>query len=194
VTKAEIDNGNAVYCAMLDMYPETIHAQDGLGFSPSEGWFFDATQHIRVRPKSVRLVYPGARARLFHEHGLSKNTLVNAVKRFAFGYAYPKLNNVRKPALIRVDGKTHLRSSHDIFGKTHSTAVLALKHFKFCGDLRRRVKQFQQEKAHVHGSREYATMDRLLDVMEAKGATFLGAVSRPADAHGRFVDSGNSTY
>ena len=194
VADPEISNGNAVYCAMLDMYPETIRAQDDLAFSPSDGWFFDATQHISVRPNSVRIVYPGARARLFHEHGLSKNTLGNALKSYAFGYAYPKLNNVRKPVLIRVDGKTHLRSSHAIFGKSHSTAMLALKHFKFCGDLRRRVKQFQQEKAHVHGSREYASMDRLLDVMEAKGASFLGAISQPADTHRRFVDSGNSTY
>ncbi|MEO1161749.1 MAG: glycosyltransferase family 2 protein, partial [Pseudomonadota bacterium] len=187
----------AVWGAMLDMYPECIgvlrEQQKDLAFDPGQGWHFDGQPHLRLRTGTMpRTVYGGSRARLMARYGLNHKVSrrKSVASRFIPWYV-PAYNLVRKPVLFKWREGRFLLNNHNISFEGSTNFLLPIKHYKFTGDLYRRVIQAIQLGSHYDGSSEYRNMRRLLEKMEQEDADFRYPKSMPADNFDNFRRSGN---
>lgn len=187
----------AVWGSMLDMYPESIgilrERQKELTFEPDASWYFDGQRHLRLRAgRAPASVYAGSRARLMAQFGL--NNKVNRAKLFVscmFRSYVPGYNQIRKPILLKWDHGRFLMNNHNITFDGSTNFLLPIKHYKFSGDLYRRVVQAIQLGSHYNGSSEYRDMRRLLDRMEQLDAGFLYSKSMSSNNIDNFRRSGN---
>ncbi|WP_299131778.1 glycosyltransferase family 2 protein [uncultured Amaricoccus sp.] len=188
---------DSVWGVMVDLYPERITPAGP--FRVDGDWFFDARPHLYARPgwKKPMTLYRGSRARLLAEHRISerKGALRAAALRLGLG-GFLKVNNLAKAPLVRWTAGHRFDGSHRVVPPPTVGDILAIMHFKFAGDLGRKVAYALDTKGYEGGSRQYQLMGELLARMEAEGRDFLGRGSRrltsPADLYAAGVGRWNA--
>jgi hypothetical protein len=187
VTESLARRGSAsVWGVMLDLYPRDAAAVRAAGERPlavEDGWYFDARPHLWVRRgwRKPLTLYRGARARLMAENQVLEpgiGRLRGVVGRLGLG-GLLKLNQQSKVPLIRWGRGHRFDGSHRVAPPPAVADILPIMHFKFSGDLARKVAYALETRGYSGGSRQYDLMARLLARMEAGGRSFLGPRSRP---------------
>lgn len=187
----------AVWGVMLDLYPERIgilrEQQKDQVFDPDGAWYFDGQPHLKLRDGEMPAsVYAGSRARLMARFGL--NNKVSRTRSIAarINRSYvPVYNLIRKPFLLKWREGRYFLNNHKIDFEGSTDFLLPIKHYKFTGDLYRRVVQAMKLGSHYNGSSEYRDMKRLLEKMERKDAGFLYPKSMSAQNFDNFRKSEN---
>ncbi|EBA12558.1 glycosyltransferase family 2 protein [Roseobacter sp. CCS2] len=189
---------HAVWSVMLDMYPASIcdlrdmDAQDS--FDLGAAWYFDGLQHLSLREdKSPKVTYGGSRARLLGAHGLNPKA-GSKLQRLGHGLGLKpvRYNAVYKPILIRGTEEAVFETSHQVRLKTNRHALLPLCHFKFNGQVYRRIAQAIADGQHPGGASEYADLARLLTKMDEEESTFLCKSSTRLSGFDDFVRTENA--
>ena len=202
----EWKGARAVWGVMLDVYPVDIEALSELESTTrldiSKTWYFDGQQHLSVlgngKPK---LCYPGARARLYRTYGMDKmypNVRTKRLKKAEWLLRRPwlgikplKYNTIRKPILLKWDRNCYFGSSHDINLVASKHHLLPIQHFRFTGDIYRRIQRAIREGAYYGNSLDHRLMSELLHVMAATNGSFLYRKSRPLQSFDDFVQTRN---
>jgi hypothetical protein len=192
---------------MLDTYPANFHSLVSDKSSPSlnlqADWYFDGEEHLQLRPGTKpRMVYPGARARLFQAFGLSKHyheygigpkySFFTRMKKTRFGRRVLSFNQIHKPVLTKWQAGALFSSSHSTNLLSSQQFLLPLLHFRFTGSLYRRVERALKEKSYSAGSRDYVFISMLLQKMERRNGSFLYRRSRLIDGFEAFTESLNA--
>lgn len=199
--RLEAEGAEAVWGAMIDMYPGRIGditgaaameaagtAADMGGFdlagSGASPWYFDARPHIdpgqlRETPAVPRTVYPGSVARLFATWGvLGQGTLLRRIRRRLSGYRYEGASMIHKTPLVRWRGGDRFLNCHVTSKPVSSTRAVAILHFKFTADLGRKIEYALKSGGYNQGSRSYRLYATLIDRMMQSEAAFTAKVSR----------------
>lgn len=190
--RLEAEGAEAVWGAMIDMYPRDIGDITGPGAAPTGPggfdlagpWYFDARPHIdpaqlRQTPAIPRTVYPGSVSRLFATWDvLPQGTLVRRIRRRISGYRYQGASMIHKTPLVRWRAGDRFLNCHVTSKPVSPTHALAILHFKFTADLGRKIEYALKSGGYNQGSRSYRLYSTLIDRMIKSEATFLGKVSR----------------
>jgi glycosyl transferase family 2 len=181
--RLERQRSDSIWGVMVDMYPAAVaDIRAGRPFRLADPWYFDAGRHIVVRAgrrKPVSL-YRGSRARLMGASGMLEPAMSwskRAAIRLGLG-GYVKRNVIYKIPLVRWTGAHRFDGSHQIEPAPRTNDHLAILHFKFTGDLGRKVAYALETGGYFDGSRQYDELGRLLARMEGRGASFLARRSR----------------
>ena len=204
IPELERNGAEAVWGVMLDMYPANIvdlQAQKkATTFDPDAPWYFDGQEHLRVRSQEApKHIYSGATARLMAQLGLSKklNIFKSIVFRLSKSLApiyiqHPKYIEMKKPVLLKWSKDKVLLTGHDINFHATPSFLLPIKHFKFTGDLYKRVTDSIAKGSHFDNSIKYRDVQRLLEKMEKEGTSFLYSRSMEASDFSHFQRTGNA--
>jgi hypothetical protein len=201
--RLEREGSASIWGVMIDAYPRDVaalRAGADRPFALDDGWYFDARPHLWARAgrrKPVAL-YRGARARLMAENRIDepgKGRWRGLANRVGLG-GLMKLNQQSKVPLMRWSAAHRFDGQHRVSPPPTVADVLPMMHFKFTGDLGRKVAYALETRGYAGGSRQYDLMGRLLARMEEGGRSFLGPRSRrysgPADLYeggpGRWTD------
>lgn len=184
VLRLEQRGSDSIWGVMVDMYPASISEvrSSGEPFRLDDPWYFDAGRHVVVRPgrrKPVTL-YRGSRARLMGENGMTEPGMSwakRAALRIGLG-GYVKRNVIHKVPLVRWTSAHRFDGSHQIAPPPTVGDHLAIMHFKFTGDLGRKLDYALESGGYFDGSRQYVELAQLLASMEQRNASFLGRRSR----------------
>lgn len=174
---------DSVWGVMLDVYPrDTAAIRSDRAFALDDDWHFDGGRHLWVRPGRRRPValYKGARARLMAENGIDeagKGRWRGLAGRLGLG-GLLKLNQQSKVPLMRWTEGHSFDGSHRVTPPPAVADILPILHFKFTGDLGRKIAYALETRGYAGGSRQYELMARLLDRMDERGRGFLGPRSR----------------
>ena len=191
-TRLERLGGESVWGVMVDMYPETIADLDDPGpFSLARGWHFDARPHMRFSARSGRrrTIYGGSRARLLIENRIAgEEQRLKRLLAMNLGLGRKlKFNKITKVPLVRWTAGHQFTGSHSVRPPPSTTDLMAIMHFKFTPDLRRKIDYALETGGYFEGSKEYRLMHELLTRMEARNRRFVSAGSmrmeRPADLY-----------
>ena len=197
----------AVWGVMLDVYPADIAALAELEHTArldtSTTWYFDGQQHLSfLRSSKPTICYPGARARLYRTYGVDRlypKVMASKLKRAErllrrpwLGAKPMKYNMIRKPILLKWDQSCYFRSSHDINMITSRDYLLPIQHFRFTGDIYRRVQRGIREGAYYNGSLDYRLISELLQTMKARNGSFQYRKSRPLQSFDDLVATRNA--
>ena len=194
----DVTGYRAVWGVMLDMYPASIsdlkQTRAATEFDVGATWYFDGVQHLRLRSgKGPKLVYPGSRARLMAQYGIVKHTKRRkSITYKVFGRPLPKSNIIHKPVLLKWSQDAVFLSSHNVNLKASSRFLLPIRHYKFTGDLYRRMADAIKSGAYSGGSIEYVQIKHLLDSMEQEDFSFLVRRSLGSENFDNFVLSRNA--
>jgi len=198
----------ALWGVMLDFYPKDIatltESENFTRLDISAAWYFDGEQHLKLRHngRSPKMVYPGARARLYCEYGLDKLYPAFGVRRQdrrlrllrKIGmYTKPlHYNNIRKPVLLKWGGGCYFKNSHstNLPGSMHY--LLPIQHFRFSGSLGQRIRMALQNNSHFLCSSDYRLMKKLLCAMTEKSGSFLYRKSRLFESFDDFLETRNA--
>lgn len=166
---------NLAWSVMIDMYPATIadlKAEEGAArLHLDDTWHYDAREHFRFRRDGrLRVIYPGSRARLMATYRILPATATRFIR---LGFRMPGYNIIRKPAFFKLPQGGFLTSPHSASFPGARGILLPLEHFKFTGQLYRRMRTAIAEGTHHANSIEYRDMERLLGAMEAQAGSFL---------------------
>ncbi len=192
-SKLDDEGAAAVWAVMLDMYPSSIadlvvHEGNTM-LDPEADWYFDGQEHLSLQAGNTpRMVYAGARARLFqkfgisrkyHEHGLGpKRSFLNHMKKTRFGRKVLDYNLVHKPVLTKWQDGGVFFNSHETNLPASQRFLLPMQHFRFTASLYGRVEMALAEKSYSSGSRDHVFLSMLLQEMEQRDASFLYRKSR----------------
>ena len=197
----------ALWGVMLDCYPKDIATftenENSTRLDISTTWYFDGEQHLKLRDgRSPKMVYPGARARLYCEYGLDKLYPMFGIRkqdrilrflRKAGIYTKPlHYNNIRKPALLKWGGDCYFITPHrtNLPGSTYY--LLPIQHFRFSGSLGQKIRMALRDGSHFLGSSDYHLMMKLLCSMTEKNGSFLYRKSRPFESFDDFLETYNA--
>ena len=195
-----------VWGIMLDVYPQDIRAlasqagEDRL--NRSSAWYFDGVEHLRLRrDKSPKLVYAGARARLYRafgvtplyrELGFSKRASWRRLLKAKLRIQPEKHNSLEKIVMLKWSKGSYLRSPHRGNLKASETTLLPIQHFRFSGALYHRMRFALSEGCYYMGSRDYRMLKELLMSMEKQEGSFLCQNSRRLVSFQDFVETRNA--
>jgi glycosyltransferase involved in cell wall biosynthesis len=187
----------SVWGVMLEMYPRDVaalRAAGGRPFDLGDEWYFDARPHLWVRPNWRKPLarYRGARARLLAENGIDASgggALGEFGLRLGLG-GLVKVNQQSKVPLVRWSERHRFDGSHRVTPPPAVADILPIMHFKFTGDLSRKVAYALETRGYAGGSRQYDLMGRLLGRMEDGGRSFIGPRSRRLTGTGELFASG----
>ena len=189
-----------IAASLVDFYPEgladldrPIHARS---FSELVDHypFYDPTPLVElVEGDWPKPLGEGASKRLFREHGIrdvppALSGLPPAVARF-LPFATPGSAWLKTP-LIKWNDDTWLDGSHNANVPPSHRALLAMVHFKFTFDLKRRMEQALQRRSHSRGGRKYFNYRRLLQSMQRRGLDFTSAESTRFSSAGALAAHG----
>jgi hypothetical protein len=191
-SRLDRSGSDSIWGVMVDMYPETIAdmaASDP--FSLSGGWHFDARPHMAFKDRVKRpgTIYRGSRARLLIENrvtGEERRLARLMAMRLGFGQRL-KFNKISKVPLVRWTEGHAFSGSHSMRPPPVTRDLLAIMHFKFTPDLRRKIDYALKTGGYFEGSKEYRLMHELLTRMEARNHPFVSTGSirmeRPGDLY-----------
>ena len=197
----------ALWAVMLDVYPRDIVTFTENEHSPrldtSATWYFDGERHLRLRQdRPPKMVYPGARARLYWEYGVDKlypklgirkrNIVEQISRRLGFGRRPPRYNVISKPALLKWRDDSYFVTPHKTNVPASMRYLLPIQHFRFSGSLGRKVRMALKDNLHFLGSSDYRLLMELLRTMMEKNGSFLYRKSRPFESFGDFSDTRNA--
>ena len=182
-TRLERLGGESVWGVMVDMYPETISDLDDPGpFSLDGRWYFDARPHMRFSARSGRrrMIYGGSRARLLTENRIpGEEQRLKRLWMMRLGMRKRlKFNKITKAPFVRWTAGHHIAGSHKLQPSPTTPNVLAIMHFKFTPDLRRKIDYALESGGYYDGSKEYRLMNELLLEMKARNRRFISTRSR----------------
>ncbi len=192
MTRLDRAHSTSIWGVMVDLYPERPGAPGP--FSLSDPWYFDARPHLYARPNGAKpfTLYRGARARLLADFRIArpgKGPLHRALLHLGLG-GLIKVNNLAKVPLVRWTEGHRFDGSHRVTPPPATGDILAIMHFKFAGDLGRKVAYALDTKGYEGGSRQYQMMGELLTKMEATGRGFLGPRSHRLNSSSDFYTTG----
>ena len=197
----------AVWGVMLDVYPADIAAlaelQNTTRLDTSTTWYFDGQQHLSSLGSSKpKICYPGARARLYRTYSVDRlypevmasrlKKAEGVMRRPWLGAKPMKYNMIRKPILLKWDQSCYFRSSHEINMIMSKDYLLPIQHFRFTGDIYRRVQRAAGEGAYYNSSLDYRLISELLQAMKARKGSFLYRKSRPLQSFEDLVATRNA--
>lgn len=190
------EESNLAHGVMLDVYPETLSDLAGMAhqkeIDPTATWYFDAEPHLRLRAGQFpKIIHPGARARLYHSHGIARpyqnpdapkpayRIWWKRMKGSRLGTKIPFYNNIFKPVMAKWPDGAYFKSSHrtSIYGS--DKILLPFQHYRFTGALYARIDMAIRENSYSSGSRDHYLLSQLLQRMQDHGnGTFLYKNSR----------------
>ena len=197
----------ALWAVMLDVYPKDIttfsYSEKSARLDISATWYFDGERHLRLRRcRPPKIVYPGARARLYGEYGLDKLYPVLGVRKHdRFRRILRKIglrrkplryNNILKPALLKWGEDCYFKNPHNTNLTGSGRYLLPIQHFRFCGSLVDRIRLALRDNSHFLGSADYRLMRALLLRMKERNGTFLYRKSRPLQSFEDLVETRNA--
>lgn len=194
------EGAEAAWGVMVDMYParigDILGTPEGARFDPAGPWHFDARPHIdprqeREAPPIPRTLYPGSVARLFARHRvLPQGTLLRRFRRRLSGYRYEGASMIHKTPVVLWRAGDYFLNCHLTSKPVGRARVIPIMHFKFTGDLGRKIEYALATGGYNQGSRSYRLYASLIDRMMKKDAAFTSKVSRRFTSHKDFVDAG----
>lgn len=172
----------SVVASLVDFYPLDLSGYDQprrattVADLLAESPYFDATRLLVVAPDGQpRRVGIGASMRLFERFDVYE-------RRAASVPTTPRAAWLKTP-LLKWDDDVWMKGSHEANIPPPRDFILAIAHFKFGGDVRRRIASAIAWKSHANNSSKYHYYAQLLDRMQSSGQGFVGRDSR------RFEDS-----
>ena len=193
---------NAAWSGMLDLYPRSFRDLAAMradsALDRGGEWYFDARPHIRAlsgaRP---RLRHAGSRARLMHRFGVHRARCLRQWNEPGSWLALlrgmatiPRYNEIQKILLFKRPADGWFLSTHDPAFPIETDCLLPFEHYKFTGDLFRRLPDAISSRAYANDSARYADMRRLLSVMQRRDATFLCPYSQRAGGFDAYLACG----
>ena len=207
VVHLDKQDARAAWGVMLDAYPKDISTltvqEKSSRIDLSATWYFDGERHLRVRRgKTPRIVYPGARARLYHTYGVNRlfpELDVSTGKKIKIGlrkiFSDNRLrgyNALHKPILLKWGDNCFFRSSHQTNLPASPDFLLPIQHFRFAGSLYGKVQVGMREKSFHRGSLDHRLLAELLRTMKETNGSFLYSKSRPIGSFADFAETGNA--
>lgn len=190
------DGSHLAYGVMLDVYPETMSDLAGLAdqrqIDPAATWYFDAEPHLNLRAgKFPKVLHPGARARLYHTHGIGRpnrktvapkadyKAWLKRMKNSLFGTKIPAYNLIYKPVMAKWPNGAYFESSHKPSIAGNDRILLPIRHYRFTGALYTKIDMAIRENSYSSGSQDHRLLAELLHRMQTHGNdTFLYENSR----------------
>ena len=182
--RLEDEGVDVAWAVMLDVYPRNIKVLANKRNDPeidlNGEWFFDGLPHLRLRSaKTPKMLYAGARARLFDRFGQLKAEDPRKHRRDSWlGLRIPRYNVIRKPALLKWRSDALFLSSHDITLHGSTSILLPLQHFRFSGPVFDKIDRALHEASYSSGSRDHRMLQSLFMEMQRGEASFLCPASR----------------
>ena len=149
--RLEASGRTAAWSVMLDLYPARFHDLAAMRGEPvldrSRAWYFDARSHVRLRGSDrPQMRHAGSRARLMHRFGVHRTSRLRRWRDPGSWVALlrglttiPRYNEILKMMLFRLPAGGWFRTVHDPAFQIRTDCLLPFEHYKFCGDLFRRV-------------------------------------------------------
>ena len=197
----------ALWAVMLDVYPKDLATfsenENSTLLDMSATWYFDGERHLRLRQgRPPKIIYPGARARLFCEYGMDELYPVLGVrKRERFSRLIRKArlrlkpiryNSIVKPALLKWGDDCYFRTPHHASLPASKHYLLPIQHFRFSGSLAQRVAMALRENSHFLDSSDYRLLSELLRTMKEMNGSFLYRKSRPLESFDDLAETRNA--
>ena len=197
----------AMWGVMLDVYPKDIATfaenEKSARLDTSATWYFDGEQHLHLRrDRPPRIVYPGARARLYSEYGMDKlypilrirksDRLARLLRKARLRRKPLRYNNLLKPALLKWGNDCYFKTPHATNLSASVHHLLPIQHFRFSGSLRQRAQMALRENSHFLNSSDYRLLTELLCAMKERNGTFLYRKSRPLESFDDLAETRNS--
>ena len=197
----------ALWAVMLDVYPKDIASfagnENSTRLDMSETWYFDGEPHLRLRQdRPPKMVYPGARARLYSEFGVDKlyselgikkrNMVERLLKKLRLVRRPLRYNVISKPALLKWGTNSYFITPHNTNLSASRHYLLPIQHFRFSGSLGQRVGMALRENTHFLNSSDYRLLMELLHTMKERNGSFLYRKSRPFESFEDFAETGNA--
>lgn len=207
VVRLEKKNKRAVWGVMLDVYPENINelrAQEkDSQVDMKATWYFDGEQHLKLRlNRTPKTIHPGARARLYDQYGIDRpypttgpekrNLLTRPIKKFGPVRKPRKYNAISKPVLLKWTKNAYFISSHKTNLPASSEYLIPIQHFRFVGDIYRRMATGLTEGSYYNNSADHRLLAELLRIMAVQNGSFLYPKSTALRCFADIADSGNS--
>ena len=155
VPRLDRHGARALWAVMLDVYPKDVatHLENegSARLDMSATWYFDAVRHLRLRRRRPpKVVYPGARARLYCEYGMDAlypalgirphDRIPRLLRRVGLRLKPLLYNSIVKPVLLRWGPGCYLQSPHHANLTASADHLLPIQHFRFSGALGRRAR------------------------------------------------------
>ncbi len=207
VRRLEAEGARAAWGVMLDVYPQNFSAlseHEGTStLDASAPWYFDGEQHLLLRrDRAPLMVYSGARTRLYtafrvgREYSrfgarLRNQSALKAMRKW-IGVKSRGSNAVHKSVLVKWTDENYYRNSHETNRPGSKNILLPILHYRFSGNLRRRLKVGLEEKSYHLGSADHRLLSELLQKMSERNGSFLYRNSRPVGSFGDFVETRNA--
>lgn len=197
----------ALWAVMLDVYPKNmaVFAENAKSaqLDTSATWYFDGERHLLLRrSRSPKTIYPGARARLYSEHGLDKlypilgvrkqDRMARMLRKVGLRRRPLRYNNIVKPALLKWGENCYFKHPHSTNLLASWRHLLPMQHFRFSGSLVQRAESALRENNHFLGSSDYRLLTELLHTMTEGNKSFLYRNSRPLESFNDLVETRNA--
>ena len=207
VSKLDEQNIRALWAVMLDVYPKDITAfaevENCSRLNLSANWYFDAEQHLRLRRgRPPKIMYPGARARLFSQFGVDAlypvlgvrrpTRIPSLLRRIRTPRRPLRYNSIVKPALLKWRDDCYFKSPHYTNLSASTNHLLPIQHFRFSGSLGQRMQMALRENSYFLDSSDYRLMSELLRIMRDQDGSFLYRNSRPIESFENLVETRNA--
>lgn len=207
VSKLDKRGTRALWAVMLDVYPKDVatfaEMESSARLNAFATWYFDAEPHLRLRQdRHPKVIYPGARARLFSEYGIDTlypvlgvrghDRIYRLLKKMHIRRKPLRYNSIVKPALLKWSEDCYFKSPHSTNMSVSSDYLLPIQHFRFSGSLGQRIRTAMREKNYFLESSDYRLVSELLRTMQDRNGSFLYKKSRPLESFENLVDTGNA--
>ncbi|MCY3828894.1 MAG: glycosyltransferase family 2 protein [Rhodospirillaceae bacterium] len=207
VERLEQLEAHAAWGVMLDVYPQDVAAylvhQISSRLDLGAPWYFDGEQHVRLRRRRApRLIYAGARARLYTAYEIDgfnstrelaswKNSL-GILSRRLFKSKPKSANALQKPVLAKWGPDCYYANSHQTNLFASDQVLLPILHFRFAGNLESKIESGLRERSYHAGSLDHRRLSALLEKMSKENGSFLYKNSLPVGSFSDFIDTGNA--
>ena len=207
VAGLEERGAHAAWGVMLDVYPKDIAAlaeqKNDTRLDMSATWYFDGERHLRLRrDRSPRVVYSGARARLYRTYGVDRmyfdlGVRTRKIKRqwqeyIGIEVKPPIYNALQKPVLLKWrEGCYHL-SSHKCSLPMSKNFLIPIQHFRFTGILYDKIGVALRENVRFNSAADHRLLSELLGRMTEKNGSFLYRKSKPLESFSVLARTGNA--
>lgn len=95
-----------------------------------------------------------------------------------------------KTPIVLYDGSTHMVASHEANVTPPPEMLLAMAHFKFNGDSYRRIQTAIAIGAHARKGQKYKHYERMLQLMQQRGLSFIGPQSQRYHSPAQLLELG----
>ena len=209
-------SARSVWGVMLDVYPKDAatlarHAETAR-LDTAASWYFDGERHLRLRgSRPPRIVYPGARARLYVRYGVMEryDPIAARLRRVRPGWRdrptpavlrklarvvgrLPLPVEIAKPVMVRWSPDAFFRNSHRTNLPASGGHLLPIQHFRFAGSLGARIGMALRDRSHFRASADYCRLRDLLVAMADRDGSFLYRRSLPFGHFGDARRTGNA--